>query len=85
MALIDYNGEKYTMAIWRVQCSSCNSVVRTWNGTCNCGIVRVKEGRPTWPYFPTEDVSIWKSSSGKILPQRVLDKYFLSRKANKTC
>ena len=84
MAWIDYNGEKYTMAIWRIQCSNCSSVVQTWNGSCNCGIVKVKDGQRTWPYYPAEDVSIWKSPTGKVLPQRVLDTYFLRREANKT-
>ncbi len=84
MDFIEYNGEKYFLAIWRVQCLKCDSVVQTWNGRCRCGLVIVKEGRKTWPYFPTEDVSIWKSRTGKILPQHVLDHHYLSRKAYKT-
>lgn len=84
MSWINYNGEKYMMQQWRIQCLKCNSVLQSWDCRCNCGLVIIKNGSRTWPYFPTQDVSIWKSPTGKILPQRVLDHYFLSREADKT-
>lgn len=84
MAWINYNNEKYGMEIWRVQCLNCDDILQTWNCSCKCRLVVVKEGQRTWPYPPVKDVSIWKSPSGKILPQRVLDVYFLSRESDKT-
>lgn len=84
MGWIVYNQEEYRMEQWRVQCFNCESILETWNGCCKCGLIIVKEGRKTWPFAPTKDVSIWKSPTGKILPQNVLDHYFLSRKTDKT-
>lgn len=83
MAWIDYNGEKYTMKHWKVQCLNCDYTLQTWNCVCSCGLVVIKEGQRVWPYPPVKDVSLWSSPSGKTLPQRVLDN-FLSREANKT-
>lgn len=84
MAWINYNSEKYSMTHWRVQCLNCDYILQTWNCSCKCGLVVVKEGQRVWPYPPIKDVSIWTSPSGKILPQNVLDTYFLSRESNKT-
>ena len=84
MGWINYNDEKYTMNQWKVQCLNCDYTLQTWNCVCNCGLVVIKKGCRVWPYPPVKDVSIWSSSTGKILPQRVLDSYFLSRESNKS-
>lgn len=84
MAWINYSNEKYFLKHWRNQCLKCDSVLETWDCVCSCGLVIIKNGQRTWPFFPTRDVSVWKSDSGNVLPQFVLDHYFLSREANKT-
>lgn len=85
MAWINHAGEKYKLHHWKLQCLNCHDVVQTWNGNCLCGLVLVKEGRRSWPYFPVHDVSIWMSPSGAVLPQSVVDHFFnLRREPDKT-
>jgi hypothetical protein len=84
MGWITYNEEQYSMVEWRVQCLNCDSILQRWNGICSCGLVVVKDGNRVWPYPPVRDVSVWKSPTGRILPQRVLDSYYLSRESDKT-
>ncbi len=81
---IVYDDEKYYMNRWRYQCFKCDSILETWNCNCKCGLIIIKNGQRTWPYIPVHDVSIWKTQTGKFLPQRILDDYFLSRKSNHT-
>ncbi len=83
MAWITYNDEDYYMKEWRVQCLNCDCILQRWNGVCSCGLIVVKNGNQVWPYPPVRDVSLWTSSTGKILPQRVLDSYLLRREPNK--
>ena len=83
MAWITHNYENYKLETWKVQCLKCDDILQGWDGSCNCGLIIVKDGRRVWPYFPVKDVSIWKSATGKVLPQSVVDHYFL-RKSNKT-
>lgn len=85
MAWISYNDEKYIMTLRKLQCLNCHSVIQGLDGVCSCSQVIVKNGQRTWPYFPVKDVSIWKSSNGNVLPQKILDYYFnLRRETNKT-
>ncbi len=85
MAWINYNDERFTLAHWRIQCLKCEDILQTWDCSCSCGLIIVRNGQKTWPMFPTRDVSIWKSRKGTVLPQHILDKYFrLGRESNKT-
>jgi hypothetical protein len=84
MSWINYNGEKYMMKQWRIQCLKCDTVLQSWDCYCKCGLVIIKNGQRTWPYFPVRDISVWTNSNGYILPQSVLDHYFLSRETDKT-
>lgn len=79
---IPYENERYYMNKWRIQCFNCDSILETFDCNCKCGSIIVKNGRQTWPYIPTRDVSIWITPSGTTLPQSVVDRYFLSREAN---
>lgn len=81
---IVYDKEKYFMKRWRYQCFKCDSVLETWNCSCKCGLVIIRNGQRTWPYIPVHDVSIWKTDSGKVLHQAILDEYFLRRETNHT-
>lgn len=76
-----FDNEKYFMSRWRYQCFKCDGILETWNCSCKCGLIIIKNGQRTWPYIPVNDISIWKTESGKILNQPILDHYFLSRKA----
>jgi len=85
MAWIQYKNEKYMMHLRKLECLSCNSIVQGFDVVCGCSRVIIRNGQRTWPYFPVKDVSIWKSESGNLLPQEVLDYYFnLRRETNKT-
>lgn len=85
MSWINFNGKQYSLSTYRIQCLNCSSIVQGFDDVCNCGLILLKNGQRTWPYFPVRNVSIWKTSKGNVLPQHVLDHYFnLSRKANKT-
>jgi hypothetical protein len=84
MAYILHNDEKYVMKKWRIQCLKCSDILQTWDCTCFCGLIFIENGQRKWPYFPVKDVSIWTTTTGKILPQPILDHYFnLSRETNK--
>jgi hypothetical protein len=85
MAWINYNNEKYTMHIHKLQCLNCSFIIQGFDVVCDCNRVIIRNGQRTWPYFPVKDVSIWKSESGNVLPQEVLDHYFnLRREPDKT-
>jgi hypothetical protein len=84
MAWINYDGQKYTLEKWRLQCLNCHDVVQTWSGNCDCRLIVIQNGRRTYPYFPVHDVSIWLSKSGSVLPQSIVNKYFNLREPNKT-
>lgn len=79
---IPYQNERYFMNRWRIQCFKCDSILETLDCCCQCGLIIVKNGRQTWPYIPTRDVSIWKTLSGTVLHQSVVDRYFLSRETD---
>lgn len=73
------------MTQWRIQCLNCSYIVQGFEDVCYCSRVLLRNGQRTWPYFPIRDVSIWKTSTGKVLPQSIVDYYFnLSREPNKT-
>ena len=85
MALIGYNKEIYSIYVYRLQCNHCKTVADTLlKYGCSCGKVRLENGKYIGDPGIYKDVSIWVSDKGSILPQKVLDKYFLSRETNKT-
>lgn len=80
-----FENEKYFMHRWRYQCFKCDSILETWNCCCKCGLIIIKNGQRTWPYIPVHDISIWKSQSGKVLHQSIVDQYFLRRESDHSC
>ncbi len=85
MSWINFSGDKYHFSIYRIQCLNCSSIVQGFEDSCSCGMILLKNGQRTWPYFPVRDVSLWKTRQGKVLPQPILDHYFnLRRESNKT-
>lgn len=85
MSWIKFNGHIYQFSTYRIQCLNCSSIVQGFDDNCNCGLVVLKNGQRTWPFFPVKNVSIWKTFKGDILPQYVLDHYYnLSRETDKT-
>jgi len=85
MALIGYKNEIYSLYVYRLQCIHCKTVADTLlRHRCRCGKVILDNGKFIGDPGTYKDVSIWVSSSGAILPQKILDEYFLSREANKT-
>jgi len=81
MGTIYYNDDVYTLFKPRYQCLSCDQIVEQLFGTCKCGKVMIQRGNRK-DMSDTRDVSIWKSKSGKILPQRELDRYYAQFSVN---
>lgn len=85
MALIGYRNDIYKMYSYRLQCIHCRTVADTLLcNHCKCGKVKLDNGKYIGDPGIYKDVSIWVSEKGTVLPQSVVDKYFLSREANKT-
>lgn len=87
MTSIYYNDEEYTLSKPRYQCLACNQVVEKLFSSCECGKVMIQRGQRK-DMNDVRDVSVWKSKSGKMLSQIILDNRFykeslsLSREAN---
>jgi hypothetical protein len=64
------------MRQWKIQCLNCDSTLQSWDCSCDCGMVIVKNGQRTWPFFPVRNISLWTSPTGKVLPQHIVDHHF---------
>ena len=75
MTTIHYNDDTYTLFKPRYQCLICNDVVEKLFSRCLCGKIIIQRGERK-DMNDARDVSIWRSKSGRILPQHELDRWY---------
>jgi hypothetical protein len=67
-----HTNEVYTLVHPRYQCTACNDIVEKLFSKCRCGKVMIQRGQRK-DKNEARDVSIWKSASGTVLLQKLVD------------
>lgn len=75
MGSISFDDEIYILNTLRYQCLKCDQIVEKLFGSCKCGNLMIQRGQRKG-FHTVRDVSVWKSKSGKVLPQFILDRHF---------